>query len=64
MGLPVRRYPVRRSVSQIRNLDSEGRAYYDRKVADGKTRREAMRALKRHISDRVYRRLLADANNK
>jgi transposase len=49
------------AVTQIRNLDSEGRTYYDTKVAAGKTKREAMRALKRKISDRVYRTLLTDA---
>jgi transposase len=49
------------AVTQIRNLDSEGRAYYDTKVAAGKTKREATRALKRRISDRVYRQLIADA---
>jgi transposase len=49
------------AVTQIRNLDSEGRAYYDAKLAAGKTKREAMRALKRRISDRVYRHLVADA---
>ncbi len=45
------------AVTQIRHAHSEGRAYYDRKLADGKTPREAMRALKRQISDRVYRQL-------
>jgi len=39
---------------------SEGRAYYDRKLAEGKTKKEAVRALKRRISDAVYRRLLDD----
>jgi transposase len=48
------------AVAQIRH-DTPGRAYYLRKQADGKTRREALRALKRRISDAVYRRLLADA---
>lgn len=52
------------AVTQIRNLDSEGRAYYDRKLAEGRTKREAMRALKRQISDRVYKHLIADARNK
>jgi hypothetical protein len=42
-------------------LDSRGRAYYRRKLAAGKTRMEAMRCLKRRISDAVYRQLLADA---
>ena len=34
---------------------SPGRAYYDRKIAEGKTTKEALRALKRRISDAVYR---------
>jgi hypothetical protein len=34
---------------------------YDRKVAEGKTSKEAIRALKRRISDVVYRHLVADA---
>jgi transposase len=48
------------AVSQIR-LDTPGRAYYRRKLAAGKTRAEAMRCLKRRISDAIYRQLLADA---
>jgi transposase len=52
------------AVTQIRNLDSEGRGYYDRKLAEGCTSREAMRALKRKISDRVYKHLKADARSK
>jgi transposase len=48
------------AASQIR-LDTPGRAYYRRKLAAGKTRAEAMRCLKRRISDAIYRRLLADA---
>ena len=45
---------------QIR-VDGPGRAYYRRKLAAGKTRREAMRCLKRRISDALYRQLVADA---
>ena len=48
------------ATTQIR-LDTEGRAYYRRKLAAGKTRMEAMRCLKRRISDAVYRQLIADA---
>jgi transposase len=48
------------AATQIR-LDTEGRDYYRRKLADGKTRMEAMRCLKRRISDALYRQLLADA---
>ncbi len=48
------------AATQIR-LDTPGRAYYRRKLAAGKTRAEAMRCLKRRISDALYRQLLADA---
>jgi transposase len=48
------------ATTQIR-LDTEGRRYYRRKLAAGKTRMEAMRCLKRRISDAVYRQLIADA---
>jgi hypothetical protein len=47
-------------VAQIRH-DTPGRTYYLRKQAEGKTRKEALRALKRRISNKVYRRLAADA---
>jgi hypothetical protein len=40
---------------------TDGRAYLDRRKADGKTSMEAMRALKRRLSDIVYRRMLDDA---
>jgi transposase len=45
---------------QLRN-PTEGRAYFDRRKADGKTSMEAMRALKRRLSDIVYRRIVDDA---
>ena len=48
------------AATQVR-LDTPGRAYFRRKLAEGKTRMEAMRCLKRRISDAVYRQLLADA---
>jgi len=48
------------AVVQLRHRDSEGRAYYDRKVAAGKTPMEAMRALKRRLSDIVYRQMILD----
>jgi transposase len=40
---------------------TEGRAYFDRKKAAGKTSMEAMRCLKRRLSDIVYRRMVDDA---
>ena len=49
------------AICQIRQTHSQGRAYFDRKVADGKTKKEALRALKRQISNTVYRQLLVDA---
>jgi len=48
------------ALSQIR-LNTQGRAYYRRKRVAGKTHLEAMRCLKRRISDAVYRQLLHDA---
>lgn len=38
-----------------------GRDYYERKLAEGKTQKEAVRSLKRQISDTVYRQLRIDA---
>jgi len=49
------------AVTQVRH-DTPGRAYYVRKQAEGKSRKEALRALKRRISDAVYQRLIADAH--
>jgi transposase len=50
------------AVAQIRHRDSEGRAYYDRKIAQGMNGKSALRALKRRISDRIYQQLQADAH--
>jgi transposase len=50
------------AVTQIRN-NTPGRAYYLRKQAEGKTKKEAIRALKRRISDAVYHQLLADTTH-
>jgi transposase len=49
------------AVTQIRYGHSEGRACYDKKLAEGKTRKEALRSLKRQISDAIFTRLQADA---
>ncbi len=49
------------AVTQIRYRHSTGRAYYDRKRAEGKTPKEALRSLKRRISDAIFGRLQADA---
>jgi transposase len=47
------------AVTQIRQ-DTTGRAYYQRKRAAGKSHREALRCLKRRLSDVIYRQLLRD----
>jgi transposase len=49
------------AVTQIRQPHSEGRAYFDKKLAEGKTPKEALRSLKRQVSDAVFTRLRADA---
>jgi transposase len=49
------------AITQIRHKHSDGRAYYDRKIAQGKTHKEALRCLKRRISDAIYARLRTDA---
>ena len=48
------------AIVQIRH-DTDGRAYYRRKLAAGKTKMEALRCLKRRLSDAVYRQMIADA---
>jgi transposase len=49
------------AITQIRHKHSDGHAYYQRKLAEGKTHKEALRCLKRRISDAIYSRLRADA---
>jgi len=52
------------AVTQVRHRHSEGRAYYDRKVKEGKTHKEALRSLKRRTSDAIFAHLVADAKHK
>jgi transposase len=49
------------AITQIRHRHSDGRVYYDRKIAEGKTHKEALRSLKRRVSDAIFARLHADA---
>jgi transposase len=49
------------AVTQVRYSHSKGRVYYDKKIAEGKTTKEALRALKRQVSDALYQRMQADA---
>lgn len=47
------------SVTEQRDADAAC-AYTDRKLAEGKTRREARRAHKRHLANSVIRRMWND----
>ena len=48
------------AVCQARS-DARGGDYYRKKIAEGKSRKEALRCLKRRISDAVYASLVADS---
>jgi hypothetical protein len=48
------------AVTQIRYPATPGRRYYERKRTEGKTPKEALRCLKRRLSDLVYYQLTAD----
>jgi transposase len=50
------------AVTQVSHRHSDGRTYYERKLAEGKTPKEALRALKRQVSDAIFARLQADAH--
>ena len=45
------------AITQISRPGTEGRTYYERKLATGKTKREAIRSLKRRVSDRIWTHL-------
>jgi transposase len=48
------------AVNQIRMPGSAGRAYYDAKLAAGKTKKEATRCLKRRLADHIWRLMIRD----
>ena len=48
------------AIAQVSRPDTEGRAYYQRCLDRGKSKREAIRSLKRRISDRVWKCLQDD----
>jgi transposase len=52
------------ALTQVRMRASAGRAYYDRKITEGKTHNEAMRCLKRRLADHVWRIMIADERRK
>jgi transposase len=49
------------AVTQIGHRHNQGRAYYDKKLAEGQTPKEALRSLKRQISNAIFACLQADA---
>jgi transposase len=51
------------AVTQLR-LSGAGRAYYQHRILLGDTKTEAIRALRRRISDEVYRRLATDERHR
>lgn len=48
------------AITQLRYPNTEGRHFYERKLSEGKSKKEAIRALKRRLSDVIYRHLVAD----
>ena len=50
------------AITQIRH-PGPGKTYYERKRAGGKSHKEALRCLKRRLSDAVYRQLMRDVVN-
>ena len=51
------------AITQLSHKHSEGRAYYEKKIAEGMTGKTALRALKRKISDALYTRMIDDARH-
>jgi hypothetical protein len=49
------------AITQIRHRHSDGRACYDKKLAEGKTPEEALRSLKRQVSNAIFACLQAGA---
>jgi transposase len=47
------------AVCQARS-DARGGIYYRKRIAEGKSRKEALRCLKRRVSDAVFKSLMAD----
>lgn len=52
------------AITQIRLASSDGHAYYRKKQAEGMTKREALRCLKRHLARTVYRLMMTDHHNR
>ena len=51
------------AICQIRQTHSEGMAYFEKKVAEEKSKEDAIRSLERQISNTVFRHLVLDAQD-
>ena len=49
------------AITQIRQPTTQSRIYFERRVGERKAKREALRSLKRHVSNAIYRQLVLDA---
>lgn len=52
------------AITQIAMCKGQGRAFYEKKRGEGKSKKEALRALKRRLATVVYRRMVNDAQRK
>ena len=52
------------AVTQVRMKHSAGRAYFDKKIAEGKTRNDAIRCLKRRLANHIWRTMIADEHHR
>jgi len=52
------------ALTQVRMRGSSGHAYYDTKIAAGKTHHEAMRCLKRRLADHIWRVMIRDERSR
>lgn len=50
------------AITQWRGVGGVGRAYMERRITNGASKTEALRLLRRRLSDEVFRRLYADEN--
>jgi transposase len=48
------------AITQWRGVGDQGRGYVERRIATGSTKTEALRLLRRRLSDEIFRRLLLD----
>jgi transposase len=48
------------AITQWRGIGDQGRVYVERRMAGGATKTEALRLLRRRLSDEVFRRILVD----